>query len=98
LSSNERRKKEIFSTLLNIEDMGRVPKRLKTGDEPVVVAVKVKVKSDDDKEDKEESLDNDNDEEEEDKGQEGHVAQPVAQVELPRYVPPRPKYARQQSA
>jgi hypothetical protein len=76
------------------KDMGRVPKRLKTGDKPVVEAVKVKVKSDDnnDQEEEEESLDDNDDEEQEDKGQEEQVAQPVAQVEWPRYVPPRPEY------
>jgi hypothetical protein len=44
--------------------MGRVPKRLKTGDTPVVAAVKVKVESDNDKEEEEEeeeSLYDDND-------------------------------------
>jgi hypothetical protein len=83
--------------------MRRIPKRLKTGDEPngeavkVKVRVKVKIESDDDKEEEEEeekSLDNDDDEEEEEQ-----VAQPVAQVERPGYilalrpyVPPRPNY------
>jgi hypothetical protein len=70
--------------------MGRVPKRLKTGDEPDAEGIKVvvKVKSDNNKE--EESLDN------EDEEQEEQVAQPVAQVERPGnipsrpYVPPRP--------
>jgi hypothetical protein len=85
---------------LVIKDMRRVPKRLRTGDEPVGEAVKVKVKSDDnddkeeeeEEEEKEESSDNGDDEEEEDKEQEEQVAQPVAQVEQPWYVPPRPKY------
>jgi hypothetical protein len=75
--------------------MGRVPKRLKTEDKPIVEAVKVKVESDgndDNKEEVEESLDNDNNEEQKDKGQEEQAAQPVAQVERPRYVPLRPKY------
>jgi hypothetical protein len=75
--------------------MGRVPKRLKTGDKPIVAAVTVKVESDNNKEEEEEEeelLDIDNNEEEEDKGQEERVAQPVAQVEQPQYVPPRPKY------
>jgi hypothetical protein len=72
-----------LSTLLVIKDMGRVPKRLKTGDKPVVAAVKVKVGSDNDVKEEDESSDNDNNEEEEDKGQEGQVAQPVAQVEWP---------------
>jgi hypothetical protein len=82
-----------LSTLLVIKDMRRVPKRLRTGDKPVVEALKVKVESDDheDKEE-EESSDNDNNEEQEDKGQEEQAAQPVAQVERPQYVPPRPKY------
>jgi hypothetical protein len=95
LSSEERRKEEILSTLMVIKDMGRVPKRLKTEDEPVVEAVKVKVESDgdnDDKEEEEESLDDDNDEERKDERQVEQVVQPVAQVERPRYVPPRPKY------
>jgi hypothetical protein len=39
LSSDKRRKKEILSKLLVIKDMGRVPKRLKTEDKPVVEAV-----------------------------------------------------------
>jgi hypothetical protein len=79
--------------------MRSVPKRLRTGDKPVVEAVKVKVESydNDDKEEEEEegeesSSYNDNNEGEEDKGQEEQVAQPVVQVERPRYVPPRPKY------
>jgi hypothetical protein len=82
--------------------MGRVPKRLKTGDEPnaevvkVKARVKVKVKSDDNKE--EESLDDGANEEEKNEGQEEQVAQPVARVEWPGYiasrpyVPPRPNY------
>jgi hypothetical protein len=37
-------------------------------------------------------LDDDDNEEEVDKEKEGQVAQPVAQVEGPLYVPPRPKY------
>jgi hypothetical protein len=81
-----------LSTLLVIKDMGMVPKRLKIGDKPVVAAIKVKAGSDNDVKEEEGSSDNDDNEEEEDKGQEGQVAQPVAQVELPRYVPPRPKY------
>jgi hypothetical protein len=36
-----------LSTLLVIKDMRTVPKRLKTGDKPVVVAVEVKVESED---------------------------------------------------
>jgi hypothetical protein len=78
------------------KDMGRVPKRLKTGDKPNAEAVKIKVESDNDKE--EESLDDDADEEEEDKGQEEQVAQPVGRVKRPGYiplrphVPPRPNY------
>jgi hypothetical protein len=84
--------------------MERVPKRLKTGDEPAVEAVKVKVKVESDNDDEEEeeeeeeeSSDDDNNEEEEDKGREEQVAQPVAQVKRPGYipsrlyVPPRPK-------
>jgi hypothetical protein len=70
--------------------MGRVPKRLKTEDKPVVAAIKVKAKAGVDKEEEEEeeeSLNNDNDEE-----QEGQVAEPVARTVLPRYKPPRPKY------
>jgi hypothetical protein len=81
--------------------MGRVPKRLKTEDKPaaeaVKVKVKVKVKSDDNndkEEEEEESLDDGNNKEEKDKGQEEQVAQSVARVERPRYVPPRPKYIR----
>jgi hypothetical protein len=73
--------------------MGRVPKRLKTGDEPNAEAVKVKVKSyKDEEEEEEKSSNNDNDEEEE------QVVQPVAQVKRPGcipsrpYVPPRPNY------
>jgi hypothetical protein len=84
-----------LSTLLVIKDMRRVPKRLKTGDKPIAGAVKVKVKTDDDndkEEEEEESSHNDNNEEEKDKGQEEQVVQPVAQVERPWYVPPRPKY------
>jgi hypothetical protein len=95
LSSNEKRKKEILSTLLVIKDMGRVPKRLKTGDKPVVAAVKGKVESDDnnkEEEEEESSSDDDGNEEEEFKGQEEQVVQPVAGVEQPQYVPPRPKY------
>jgi hypothetical protein len=59
-----------------------------------VEAIKVKVQSDDsnDEEEEEESLDNGNDEEQKDERQEEKVAQSVAQVERPRYVPPRPKY------
>jgi hypothetical protein len=69
--------------------MGRVPKRLKTEDKPVVEAVKVKVESDgnnDEKEEEEEeeSSNNDKDEEQKDKGQEEQVTQPVVQVERPR--------------
>jgi hypothetical protein len=80
-----------LSTLLVIKDMGRVPKRLKTGDKPIVAAVKVEVESNNNKEEEEEeeeSLDNDDDEEEEDEEQEGQVKQPVARG----YVPPRRKY------
>jgi hypothetical protein len=94
LSSDKRRKKEILSKLLVIKDMGRVPKRLKTEDKPVVEAVKVKFEyddNDDEKEEEEPSDDGDN-EEQNNKGQEEQVAQSVAQVERPRYVPPRPKY------
>jgi CO dehydrogenase/acetyl-CoA synthase beta subunit len=67
-------------TLLVIKDMRRVPKRLRTGDKPVVEAIKVKVESDDkdDKEEEEEEESSD-DEEEEDEGQEEQVVQPVAQ-------------------
>jgi hypothetical protein len=78
--------------------MGRVPKRLKTGDKPNAEAVKVKVKVESDDNEEEESSDNDANEEEEDKGQEEQAAQPVAQVERPGYiplrpyVPPRPNY------
>jgi hypothetical protein len=58
--------------------------------------VRVKVESDDnddkEEEEEEESMDDDNNEEQKDIGQEQQVAQPVAQVERPRYVPPRPKY------
>jgi hypothetical protein len=45
--------------------MGRVPKRLKTEDEPIVEAIRIKVESDgnnDDKEEEKESSNNDNDE------------------------------------
>jgi hypothetical protein len=46
-------KRTLVNTVVVIEDMGRVPKRLKTEDKPIVAAVKVKVESDDDnKEDK----------------------------------------------
>jgi hypothetical protein len=79
--------------------MGRVSKRLKTGDKPAAEAVKVKVKVEsDDFNEEEESLDNDNDEEEEEEGQEEHVTQLVARVKRPGYiplrpyVPPRPNY------
>jgi hypothetical protein len=75
--------------------MRRVPKRLRTGDMPIVEAVKVKVESydnNDKEEEEEESLDNYGSEEEEDKGQEEQVTQPVAQAERPRYVSPRPNY------
>jgi hypothetical protein len=96
IEQQQEKKEEILSTLLVIKDMRRVPKRLKTGEEHFVEAVKVKVKSDDDndkkKEEEEESSDNDNDEEQKDNGQEEQVAQPVGQVERPRYVPLRPKY------
>jgi hypothetical protein len=68
----------------------RKPKRLKTGDIPdeevVVLKVRVKVESDTDKE--EESLDNDADEDKEEEEQ--PPAQPVAQIERPAYVAPRP--------
>jgi hypothetical protein len=68
----------------------RTPKRLKTGDKPngevVKVKVRVKVESDDNKEE-ESSNDDDNEEEEEQQ-----VVQPVAQVEWPAYVEPRPDY------
>jgi hypothetical protein len=101
LSSNKRRKKEIFSSLLVIKRHGRVPKRLKTGDEPNAEAIKVKVKVESDnnkEEEEEESSDDDNNEEEEDEGEEEQVAQPVARVEQPgyiplrQYVPPRPNF------
>jgi hypothetical protein len=66
----------------------RKPKRLKTGDEPneevVVLKVRVKVESDNNKE---ESSDDDADEDGEEKKQ---PAQPVAQIEWPAYVAPRP--------
>jgi hypothetical protein len=52
--SSDKRRKEILLTLLVINDMRRVPKRLKTGDKPVVEAVKVKVGSDDDNDKEEE--------------------------------------------
>jgi hypothetical protein len=80
--------------------MGRVPKRLKTGDEPNAEAVKVKVKVESDNDKEEESSEDDADEEEDDKGQEEQDVQPVAQVEQPEYipsrpyVPPRPNYIR----
>jgi hypothetical protein len=82
-----------LSKLLVIkEDMGRrKSKRLKTGDkldeEVVVLKVRVKVESDDNKE--EESSDDDADE---DKEEEEQPAQPVAQIERPAYVAPRPDY------
>jgi hypothetical protein len=67
----------------------RKPKRLKTGDEPdeevVVLNVRVKFESDDNEE--EESSDNDADE---DKEEEEQPAQPVARIEWPAYVVPRP--------
>jgi hypothetical protein len=83
LSSNEGRKKERLLALLIIKDMGRVPKRLKTDNEPVVEAVEVK----EEKEEEEESLDNDENEEEEDDEQEGQVAEPVPRTVQPRYKP-----------
>jgi hypothetical protein len=70
----------------------RKPKRLKTGDKPneevVVLEVRVEVESDYDDEE-EESLDNDANEDEE---VEEQPAQPVAQIERPAYVAPRPDY------
>jgi hypothetical protein len=84
----------ILLTLLVIKDMGRVPKRLKAGDKPntEAIKVKVKVKSDDnnDKEEEEEYKESSDNEEQKDEGQEKQVAQSVARVEWPRYVPPRP--------
>jgi hypothetical protein len=69
----------------------RKPKRLKTGDKPnkevVVLKVRVKVKSDNKEE--EESSDDDADE---DKEEEEQPAQPVARIEWPAYVVPRPDY------
>jgi hypothetical protein len=64
--------------------MGRVPKRLKTGDKPNAEAIKVQVKvgSNDNKE--EESSDNDANEEEEDEGQEEQVVQSVAPSRMAR--------------
>jgi hypothetical protein len=70
----------------------RKPKRLKTGDKPneevVVLKVRVKVESDDNEEE-EDSSDNDANEDREEKKQPG---QPVAQIERPAYVAPRPDY------
>jgi hypothetical protein len=70
----------------------RKPKRLKIGDKPdeevVMLNVRVKVESDNDKEE-EESLDNDADE---DKDEEEQPLQPVARIEWPAYVAPRPNY------
>jgi hypothetical protein len=84
----------------------RKPKRLKTGDEPneevVMLKVRVKVKSDDNEE--EESSDDDSDEDKEVEEQpeqqpaqpeeqpEQQPAPPVAQIERPVYVAPRPNY------
>jgi hypothetical protein len=69
----------------------RKPKRLKTGDEPdeevVVLKVRVKVESDNKEE---ESSDNDADEDKEEEEQ--PPAQPVAQIERPAFVAPRPNY------
>jgi hypothetical protein len=66
-------------------------KRLKTGDNPneevIVLKVRVKVKSDNNEE--EESSDDDADE---DKEEEEQPAQPVARIERPVYVVPRPDY------
>jgi hypothetical protein len=64
IEQRQEKKKELLSTLLVIEDMERVPKRLKTEDEPVVAAVKVKVESDNNKEE----------EDKEDEGQVAHAA------------------------
>jgi hypothetical protein len=69
----------------------RKPKRLKTGDElneeVVVLKVGVKVKSDNNKEEESSGDDANEDEEEEEQ-----PAQPVAQIERPAYVAPRPDY------
>jgi hypothetical protein len=91
LNSDKKRKRDLVETVGHKKDMGRrKPKRLKTGDEPdeevVIVKVRVKVESDNNKE--EESSDDDADEEEE----EQQAAQPVARVERPAYVAPRPDY------
>jgi hypothetical protein len=65
----------------------RKPKRLKTGEKPngEVVKVIVRIKVESDNKEEEESLDDDDNEEEE-----GQAVQPVAQVERPAYVAPRP--------
>jgi hypothetical protein len=69
----------------------RKPKRLKTGDKPdeedAVLKVRVKVESDNDEE--EESSDDDTDE---DKEEEEQPVQPVARIEQPAYVAPRPNF------
>jgi hypothetical protein len=71
----------------------RKPKRLKTGDEPdeevVIVGVRVKVESDNNDEE-ESSDDDDNEEEEQEQEEEQPDVQPVALVEWPAYVEPRP--------
>jgi hypothetical protein len=69
----------------------RKPKRLKTGDEPneEVVVLKVRVKVGSGNNEEEESLDDDADEDKEEEEQPG---QPVARIEWPAYVAPRPDY------
>jgi hypothetical protein len=73
----------------------RKPKRLKTGDEPdeevIIVKVRVKVESDGNEEE-ESSDDDDNEEDEQEQEEQQQDTQPVAQVEQPAYVEPRPDY------
>jgi hypothetical protein len=73
----------------------RKPKRLKTGDEPneevVVLKVRVKVESDNNKEEESSDDEADEDKEEEEKPEE-QPAQPVARIEWPAYVAPRPNF------
>jgi hypothetical protein len=72
----------------------RKVKRLKTGDKPdeEVVVLKVRVKVEPDNNEEEESSDDDADEDKEEEEQPEQPAQPVAQIEWPAYVAPRPDY------
>jgi hypothetical protein len=80
-----------LSKLLVIKGHGKKePKRLKTGDDPdeEVAVLKVRVKVESDNKEEEESSDDDADGDKEKKEQ--PPAQPVAQIERPAYVAPRP--------